>query len=96
MSTKARASISQIFAEHEVIQQCFAEMAFRYVIGTGPDEFDHKNLTSIELAEAEKQDYACEKNNMINQMNANTGSVKEAFIAIGLSEIVRYRKAYNR
>ena len=87
--------LGQVLAQQQVTQACFNEMAFRFVMATGPDEFDHDNKDSVIFTEDEKQDYVCAKQSMQAAMGAQQ-SMKEAFINIGLSDVVRFRKIRNR
>ncbi|BCE03147.1 PKD domain-containing protein [Marinicellulosiphila megalodicopiae] len=88
-------SLGQILAGEEVTRDCLQEMAFRFVMDTGPDKFDHADEDKIVLAEDELVNYACAISSMDTAMQAEDNP-KEAFINLGLSEIVRFRKEYNR
>ncbi|NQZ52516.1 MAG: DUF1592 domain-containing protein, partial [Moritella sp.] len=88
-------SLGQILANQDVTRECLQEMAFRFIMDTGPDQFDHADKTKIELAPDELVNYACAMDSM-NQAMKVEDSPREAFINLGLSEIVRFRKVYNR
>ena len=87
--------LGEIFAGEDVAKACLIEMGFRYMMGTGPDEFDHDDKTRIVMADDELIDYECVSSAMMAEME-NQLSPKAAFVKMGLSDIVRFRKQRNR
>ena len=88
-------SVGQVMAGEEVTRECLQEMAFRFIMDTGPDQYDHAVEDKIVLAEDELVNYACAMDSMNDAMSVGDNP-REAFINLGLSEIVRFRKEYNR
>jgi len=88
-------SLGQVLSTQDVTRECLQEMAFRFVMDTGPDEFDHADKAKVSIADDERVNYTCAMNSMNEAMKVGDNP-KEAFIDLGLSEIVRYRKEYNR
>ena len=72
------------------------EMSFRYMMGTGPDEYDHENPEAIIMTNSEREDYACTNDAMMQKMSADLDNPKAAIVEFGISDIVRFRKIRNR
>ena len=77
-------------------QNCALEKSFRYMMGTGPDEYNHADPATNELTAQEKMDNTCVMNDMASAMSTANMNLKAAFIKFGLSDIVRFRKEGNR
>ena len=73
-------------------QECFTEKSFRYVMGTGHEEFDSISADAPELTSEEIEDYACTIDAMNSSMSANNQNARSTFLSIGISDLVRYRK----
>jgi mono/diheme cytochrome c family protein len=71
---------------------CFAEKGFRFVMGTGHDIFDHVANDAPVLVADEKAGYQCGVDSMVQRMGSNNQNARAAFIALGVSDFVRYRK----
>ncbi|WP_422381223.1 PKD domain-containing protein [Marinicellulosiphila megalodicopiae] len=89
-------NLGEVLASEDVTRACMVEMSFRYMMGTGPDEFDHDNPSAIVMTDSEREDYACTTDAMMDQMNTNNDNPKAALIEFGISDIVRFRKIRNR
>ena len=88
--------LARFISTQDVSRSCFNDMAFRYVMGTGHDEFNYDNPDTIAMAENEREQYSCVTDAMNQAMSANNNSAKAALIEIGLSDLVRFRKERNR
>ena len=77
-------------------QHCALEKSFRFMLGTGPDEYNHKDLKTNVLTDEEISDNTCVMDDMASSMSSSGMNLKEAFITFGLSDIVRFRKQGNR
>jgi len=73
-------------------RSCFVEKSFRYVMGTGHDEFDHGNSAGPQLTEAEKAGFSCTLDVMNSAMSAANYNPRQALRTLGIRDIVRYRK----
>ena len=74
-------------------KECFTQKSFRYVMGIGHDVFDHVAADAPELSTDEKGAYSCALDAMNTEMNSANSNAKAAFTALGVRDIVRYRKA---
>ncbi|BCE03251.1 DUF1592 domain-containing protein [Marinicellulosiphila megalodicopiae] len=88
--------LGELLATEDVTKACMIEMSFRFMMGTGPDEFDHANTEAVVMTESEREDYVCTTDSMISKMNQNSDNPKAAIIEFGISDIVRFRKQRNR
>ena len=73
-------------------RSCFVQKSFRYVMGTGHDEFEHGNSSGPQLSNAEKAGYSCTLNVMNDAMSAANYNPRQALRTLGVRDIVRYRK----
>ncbi|MDA7746491.1 PKD domain-containing protein [Psychromonas sp.] len=71
---------------------CFTQKSFRFVMAIGHEVYDSDSDDSPVLSDDEKSDYHCAIEQMSNNMSSNNNNAKAAFEAIGLSDIVLYRK----
>ncbi|MBU2870666.1 cellulase family glycosylhydrolase [Colwellia sp. E2M01] len=74
------------------INTCFTEKGFRFVMGIGHEYFDHLAEDAPELAADEKAGYNCALDSMNKTMAEANNNAKSAFLALGVLDIVRYRK----
>ncbi len=76
----------------DTVRECYAQKAFRYVMGTGHDYFDHKNRSIRAVSATEKQGYRAVLEAMYQTMDDNNYNPRAALNAVAMSDIVKYRK----
>lgn len=86
--------LAQLVSSLPSAQSCLSEQMFRYVIGVGHENIDVSNPEGPGLAVEEKQGYACEIENLTNEMMES--SPRAMFERFSTLEAVRYRKAWSR
>ena len=79
-------------ADLPAAQECFTQKGFRFVMGIGEDVFDSDSDSSPELASDEIDAYSCAIESMNSTMNESNNNARSAFTALGVSDIIRYRK----
>ena len=89
-------ALANIMSTLPKAQNCALEKSFRYMMGTGPDEYNHQDPETNELTAQEKMDNTCVMDDMASAMSESNMNLKAAFIKFGLSDIVRFRKEGNR
>ena len=89
-------ALADIMSTLPKAQHCALEKSFRFMLGTGPDEYNHYDLQTNVLTDEEKSDNTCVMDDMASAMSGAGMNLKEAFIIFGLSDIVRFRKQGNR
>ncbi len=86
--------LSKILEQSTQVPRCFVQKGFRSVMGVGHKYYDHIAEDAPELSDAEKAGYACVISKMSGAMESKNMNAKAAFEALGISDIVRYRKLY--
>ncbi len=86
--------LSQILKDSTQVPRCFVQKGFRSVMGVGHKYYDHIAQDAPDLSDAEKAGYACALSKMSDAMKSNNMNAKAAFEALGISDVVRYRKLY--
>ncbi|WP_096086020.1 cellulase family glycosylhydrolase [Agaribacterium haliotis] len=71
---------------------CFTQKGFRFVMGIGHEYFDHIAIDAPVLGSEEKAAYSCSLEAMSAEMQGANNNAKAAFTALGVRDIVRYRK----
>ncbi|BCE00368.1 DUF1592 domain-containing protein [Marinicellulosiphila megalodicopiae] len=87
--------LGAVLAAEDVTRACLNEMTFRFVMATGPDEFDHADKSAIVLTDDERTEYSCVIRDMQEAMG-QSDNPRDALKQLGLSDIVRFRKERNR
>jgi len=96
MDFEGGVALGNIMSTLPKAQHCALEKSFRYMMGTGPDEYNHDEPNANKLTNEEIEDNTCVMNDMASAMSQSGMNLKEAFIEFGLSDIVRFRKEGNR
>ena len=84
--------LSLTLSELPAAQTCFSEKSFRFVMGIGHDVFDHVADDAPELSSDEKAAYSCALDSMNGSMAQSNNNARAALTALGIRDIVRYRK----
>lgn len=86
--------LAQLMATLPSAQSCLSKQMFRYVTGVGHQNIDVSNPEAPDLADEERQGYACEIEKLTKAMtDASPRDMLERFSTL---DAVRYRKAWAR
>ena len=83
--------LATVLQDLPAIQSCYVEKSFRYVMATGHDVFEEDNL-QVELTEEQVDSFSCAVSRMSNAMDLENQTPREALRALGVQDVVRYRK----
>jgi mono/diheme cytochrome c family protein len=87
-------NLAQTVSTLSSAQSCLSEQMFRYITGVGHENIDVSNPEAPNLADQEREGYACEIENLTKEMmDASPRAMFERFSTL---EAVRYRKAWSR
>ncbi len=84
--------LSETMIELPASQACFNKKSFRFVMGIGHDVFDYVADDAPVLSDEEKAGYSCALDAMDASMAQSNNNARSAVTALGLRDIVRYRK----
>lgn len=86
--------LAQVMSSLATAQSCLSKQMFRYVTGVGHNNIDISNPEAPDLADDEKDGYACEIENLTNaMMDESPRAMLEHFSTL---DAIRYRKAWPR
>ncbi len=86
--------LAQLMPSLSSAQSCLSKQMFRYISGVGHNNIDASNPEAPDLAEQERDGYACEIEKLTDAMMES--SPRTMFERFSTLDAIRYRKAWSR
>ena len=83
--------LSTVLQTLPVVQSCFVENGFRYVMGSGTREFE-SGISQVQLSQEQIASFECAASQASDAMDQMNQTPREAFRTFGSDDVVRFRK----